>query len=152
MSMDLPRRWVLSDNALLALARRPPGSLEEIARLRDLKEPWIRKHGGEILSVIAEASRVPPEQWPKLPEKRAPGPREAALLDGAMAVLRLCALEHKVAPESLGNRRDLERILAGDTQTPMLSGWRAKLAGATILDFFGGKLRLRVDDGELKIV
>ncbi len=152
ISSDLPRRWVLSDNALLVMARRPPRNLDDIGRVRELKEGWIRKHGAAILAAVSEGERLPEEQWPRRTEVRAPRPHEEALLDSAMALLRLCALEHSVAPESLGSRRDLQRVLAGDSETPLLSGWRGQLAGARIVDFFDGKLRLGVLDRELKIV
>ena len=45
-----------------------------------------------------------------------------------MALLRACCEEAQVTPAAVASRRDLERLVLGDREVPLLHGWRAAIA------------------------
>jgi ribonuclease D len=57
---DLPAFKVLSNQALMAMAERPPASLRELAALPGISSRVARKHGEEVLAAIARARELGP--------------------------------------------------------------------------------------------
>lgn len=57
---DLPPFKVLSNQALMAMAERPPASLRELAGLPGISSRVARKHGEEVLAAIARARELGP--------------------------------------------------------------------------------------------
>lgn len=51
---DLPRNWVVRDDALIELARSPPGTRQDLRRLRGIGERTAQRHGDEILATVRE--------------------------------------------------------------------------------------------------
>jgi ribonuclease D len=150
-SSDRPRRWVLKDEVMLDLAKLMPTQMAQLERLRGLDERLLRKGAGPLLALVAEAKRLPREQWPVLSE----GPRVAAdqeeLVDALMAVLRAKAREQHVTPAAIASRRDLELLALGERDLPLLHGWRGALAGEALLAFLDGQLTLHAATGRLVI-
>jgi ribonuclease D len=57
---DLPPFKVLSNQALTALAERPPENLRELARLPGISSRVARKHGEEVLAALGRARELGP--------------------------------------------------------------------------------------------
>ncbi|MBI5154838.1 ribonuclease D, partial [Candidatus Poribacteria bacterium] len=72
-SRNLPRRSVLSDAALLALARHIPSKREDARDLRNAPPGQVFRFIDELLPVIREAAALPSSQWPK---RQPPQPRD----------------------------------------------------------------------------
>jgi len=145
---DKPRRWIIDDATLLALAKSAPTRREQLAKVRGLGEGLVRRHGPDLLELIQAAREAPPPE--------APGPRparleadEEACVDALMALLRLLAGQHGVAPATLAARRDLEALVRGERDLPLLQGWRHGLVGAALERFLAGDGRLGCRDGRL---
>lgn len=143
---DRPRNRILRDDILLDLARLRPRSLAALEQIRGLGPQQIRQHGDTLLDLIAAAASAP------VPERPQRGPQlsvaEEALSDCLMAVLRLCGERHDINPAVLANRRELERLVGGERDLPLLQGWRRHLAGNALLDYLDGNTRLQVMDGK----
>ncbi len=147
-----PRQWLVRDAALLELARRLPAEQEELPRLRELDAGTVRQYGKPLLNAIAAARREPPERWPRLREPPRLSPRQEALVDVMMALVRLRSAEAEINPQLLASRRDLERLLAGADDVPLQRGWRAALVGGEVQALLRGELRLEVRAQELVAV
>ncbi len=143
--LDRPRKWVLSDEPLLDIARRPPRNRAALAAIRGIEARFVERHGEALLQVVESACQLPASAWPAAEERLRLTTEQEALSDALMATLRLCAHEAEVAPTTLASRRDLERIAAGERDLPLLHGWRAHLAGERLLALVEGRLSLRVD-------
>lgn len=63
-----PRRWILADDPLLALARIQPDNENKLASIRGLEAGHAKKSGKELLEHIRTALARPKETWPRLPE------------------------------------------------------------------------------------
>jgi ribonuclease D len=146
-----PRRWIMKDEILLDMAKLSPTAMGKLARIRGLEEGVLQRHGENLLKLIGEAKNLPKEQWPK-PKS---GPRLPAeqepLVDMLMALLReICQRQH-ISPSAVAGRRELELLLLGEEDIPLLHGWRAAIAGESLQALLRGEVSLRVKEGRLSI-
>lgn len=150
MASDRPRKWIAADELLLDLARVQPRDELQLGKLRTLEAATARRHGATLLTLITEARALPKESWPQLPPRRQLAAEQEALVDAMMAVVRLRGLQKGVSTAQLAARRELEQLIEGERDLPLLHGWRAGVAGREVLDLLEGRLALTVDDGELR--
>lgn len=148
---DRPRRWILKDEVLCDIARRSPGDLPGLEKIRGLEGRVIKQHGEALLKLVQKARRTPPESWPLRPEGRRLSLAQDALVDMLMAVLRLRAVENDVTPSVLASRKDLEALVSGCRDVPIQHGWRGELAGHDLQAVLGGEKILIVEQGQLVI-
>ncbi len=122
---NLPRRWVIGDDALLALAKRPPASLDKLKNVPGLTKPQIADWGPQI---IAEIDRVFAENTWEKQSARAPKPtaQESVLQLLGRAVIEQQALTFGFSANALQSH-----LLAFLRQqpSPLNRGWRHLLVG-----------------------
>ncbi len=155
---DRPVSAVLSDVALLEIARRQPASTEALGELRGVQISTIRRRGEAILAVVAEgraAPAIPSEE----PDRAPSDARDAPVIALAEAVVRARAREAGLAYELIASRRDLAAIVAavrgGAPEPPVrtLLGWRRDLVGGELLELLAGRRTVAVaHDGRIEIV
>ncbi len=136
---DRPRRWILSDDALIDMARIRPDSRNALLRIRGIEEGFVRRHGQALQALLDEARKAPESAWPA-PEREDARltPAEEARVDAVMAILRTCAARHEVSPGMLAGRRTLERAVRGERDMALFHGWRAEIAGSEIRRWLDG--------------
>ena len=149
MALDKPRRWILKDEMLIELARQMPDTLAKLGRVRGLEAAVANRHGQKLVTLIAAARRLPPEQWPVLDLAERLDASQEAVVDLLAGVVRQLGADQGVSPSAIACRRDLERVLLGDTEVSLLHGWRGMLAGQALCDIVAGKTRVRVEAGRL---
>jgi ribonuclease D len=155
---DRPVQGVLSDAALIEIAKRKPTTTAQLEQIRGSGAASLRKRGEELVEVVRRARESAPEPAP--PEARPPAPRpeDAPLIALGEALLRARAREAAIAYELLAARADLQAIVAtwraggAEADVRTLRGWRRELAGAELLALLGGRVSLSVLDGSLQIV
>jgi ribonuclease D len=126
--MDIPRRWVLSDDCLFTLAEQRPQQQEQLAEA-GLTAKQLKRFSNELLDVIAEALTVPEDQWPERAERHIPSKEEKTLAKKIRQLIQAAAEQHEVDPALLAPRRDIDRLVRGKCDVAVLQGWRAKLVG-----------------------
>lgn len=142
MEHNRPRRWILKDDALIQLARQRPHHHAELARIRDLPEGVIRRHGDALLACIHQA---PKDATTALVADRTPlTPQQQALTDMLMAALRVQAATVDISVGALATRKELERLASGERDLAITRGWRQAAAGQTLLNLLDGRITLRV--------
>ena len=150
--INRPRRWVLKDEVIIDIARRSPTDLAALDQIRGLEGRTLERHGETLLKLVAQALQLPKETWPQRPKAARLTLQQDAVVDLMMAMVRSRGAEHDVSPALLGNRKSLEQLLAGgDTDSPLLKGWRAVLVGNDLRTLLAGDLSLRVADGRVLI-
>jgi ribonuclease D len=147
MGEDLPRKWVLSDEALLEIARRRPCSREALSQLRELDDRAVSKRGVALVQIVERVCAAPPEHWPQPELRRTLTPEEDALVDVLAAVIKLCAAEVGVSAPQLATRSDLEAIVRNGQRDPRLASWRDAVAGEALRGVLRGELEVVVDAG-----
>jgi ribonuclease D len=156
---DRPVQGVLSDAALMEIAKRKPSSGAELEQIRGAGGANLRKRGEELLAVVRSARELAPEQAPREARPPAPKPEDAPLIALAEALLRARAREAGIAYELLAARADLQAIVAtwraggpeAEADVRTLRGWRRELAGAEVLALLAGRVSLSVTGGSLRI-
>jgi ribonuclease D len=146
---DRPVQTVLSDAALMELARRKPSRGEELERIRGVGAAGAGRAAEEVLGAIRLASERPPEAQPQDRRPPAPRPDDAPLIALAEALLRARAREAGLAYELLAARADLQAIVAArredeEADIRTLRGWRRELVGEELLRLLDGRVSLSV--------
>ncbi|CAK0760724.1 Ribonuclease D [Gammaproteobacteria bacterium] len=148
---NLPRRWIISDATLLELARHSPVNQDHLRKIQGM-EPGIMKHYGQELLKLLRAEKEGNTSSPQtLPSHSALTMEQEALVDCLLAVVRLQCVAHRVSLASLTSRRDLEALISGETNIPLLHGWRRALAGQAVLDILKSQINLSVMEGQLRL-
>jgi ribonuclease D len=129
-----PRRWILKDEVVLALAERNPESHEALARSDALPPAVARRHGEALLALLREAAHAEP---PARPAPKRLEPAQDRLARRMMARLRELAEQHRVSAPLLAPRKDVEALVLGRRDLPLLEGWRRELAGEELLRMLG---------------
>jgi ribonuclease D len=155
---DRPASTVLSDVAIVELAKRSPRTPEQLEQIRGVNPGSLRRRGVNLLEVIASGAKRPPiavEGHSHDPSS----PHDAPQIALAEALVRARALESGLAYELIAARADLAAIVAGvrlakpDADVRTLIGWRRELVGDELLALLRGELTLSIGpDGELEIV
>jgi len=154
---DVPRNRVVPDDVLVDLAARQPAREPDLRVLRRLHPREIERNGANILAAVQRGVDLPPEELPDPPKAVRDDPETALLVDLMAVLVRRCARAERVAGGVFGNQDALSqavRWLAGPREDPaplILRGWRGEIVGASLRDFFDGKLTLGVDPASREV-
>ncbi len=146
---DRPRNWILRDDLLLEVARRRPVSLDALKAIRDFPERTAQNFGGELVELIAAASKRTPVPAGERPEK--PTAAQEAVADLLAAYLGVLAARHSINPASLASRKQLIAMVGRDCEVPLLHGWRKELAGKELAALLNGDRLLTVAANEVSV-
>jgi len=137
IASDKPRGWILTDEALYALATQAPRTPEELAQIRALPPALVRKRGDELLALIAAAREAADDALVETAARR-PTPEETALVAKLQQRVRDEAAALEISPEVLATRRDVEALVFQDRGESALSrGWRRVVIGETLAAMLG---------------
>ncbi|MGA2471071.1 MAG: HRDC domain-containing protein [Solirubrobacteraceae bacterium] len=154
---DRPASTVLSDIAIIELAKRAPRTPEQLEQIRGVNPGNLRRRGVELLAVIADGAHGPAISLEERSHD-ASSPIDAPQIALAEAVVRARALESGLAYELLAARADLAAVVSSvrldkpDPDVRTLTGWRRELVGEELLAMLRGDRTVRVGvNGRLQI-
>lgn len=148
---DRPRKWVLSDDTLIDLARHMPMDMEALHRVRGLDVRTLRRVGSDLVSAMHRVHKLAESEWPSLGLRFSPTPSEEVMVDAMMAIVRQCGINNGISAAALASRRELEQLISGKGEQPILSGWRGRLLGLQLKAFINGELELHLVNGTLQL-
>jgi ribonuclease D len=127
--LDLARPFVLRDETLLELARKPPATVEELRKAKGFETRRHERFAPAILEVVERALAERDDAVVELPRFV---PKEAAA--AVAEVVTRTAGELELPAELLLSRRGRDRLLAagGAPLSSRLAGWRRELLGARL--------------------
>jgi len=131
MRRNLPRGWVLTDDAARTIARAGPADLAALKALGVMPPGAADKLGAEILQALAEAAAASLDGLVQRHDTR-PAPEERERLRRLGDRLREAAGALQIAPEVLATQRDLRRLIRGETLDVVLRGWRRQVVGPAL--------------------
>jgi ribonuclease D len=138
-AVDRPRRHVLSDLAILAIAQRPPRNRQELQQTRGVDGRHLAQGAAaEILDAIARGLALTPAEI-RLP----PEGREAQASPAGVAVctglVRQIADDLRFDQGLLATRVDISNLLCGEPSR-LDVGWRRAIAGDPIRRLMAGEV------------
>jgi len=146
-----PRRWIAKDDALVEIARQKPEDFEDLARIPELSEKTARRHGEQLLKIVAHANTVDSAQWPQHDKFRNLNKQQLALGDSLMALCRKIADQNQIALATLATRKDIDSLIVNRKSSRLTKGWRFSMAGEQLLEFIHGQSAINVDNEDLKL-
>jgi ribonuclease D len=153
MAVDKPARRVLSDEALMLLAERPPRSVGEMpaSRLFDARRLSAGMLEG-LMAAVARGLELPAGTL-RLPPDEALAPQLQPLATLISAWVAQQSRDLAIDATLIATRADIEAFLRRVPDNRLELGWRAELVGATVGRIVGGKAAVAYDGaGRLVLV
>jgi ribonuclease D len=129
-SRNRPRRWVLADEQLVALAKARPQSQTELRELEGLPPRLVQRAGAEILEALAAGAS---DSMRERALAAAESPDKQRLRD-MQARVKTLATKLGIPPEVLATKQEIVELLAGRTSHRVSATWR----GALLRDLTAG--------------
>ena len=148
---NLPRGFVISDDAIVSLTKRPPSRPEDIRQMKGLSERAAERNRQHIWDAIERGRNG---DLPDLPNNKHNGPSPddgyEARVDLALASIKGMCLADKIDPALIGNRAEVTAfVLEIDNIDPtrhrMLCGWRGEFCGAALERLLKGEGSISID-------
>jgi ribonuclease D len=152
---DLPRSWIVRDEALLEIAHHLPKTLDDLGRTRGLGRRFVEgPQGEEILAAVARGLAVPDDRQPAREERRDLPRNIGPMAELLRVLLKMKCEEADVAQRLVASADDIELIaaLGEDAGVPALQGWRRQVFGEDAIKVRAGKLGVFVDGRKLALL
>ncbi|MCB9780798.1 MAG: ribonuclease D [Alphaproteobacteria bacterium] len=152
---DLPRGWLVKDEALVEIAMNLPRSVDDLKHVRKLSEKQATGSIGKGLLAAVEAGlAVPDDECPTQKARRRRVEGNENLVALLQALLKLRCDKYGVAQSMVATRKHLDELSVDDEpEIPCMSGWRYKLFGKDALALMRGELALTGNaDGDVELV
>ena len=148
---DIPKTWLMRDDALADMAGQAPQNKKQLAKIRNISKDMAEGRVGEqLLKAIEKGVNSPKEEWPAVQKKKQLSQTAVAIVDILKMLLKIQSAEHEVAPKIIANVADLELIAQDDNaDVPALKGWRKEVFGAEALAIKHGRLAIGMKDGKI---
>ena len=134
IQMDLPRQWLLSDQALIETAKKEPVSLTRLERI-GIKNRHLKKSQLEQISKLVRQHKENIERVGKLKPKFNKNYKihsDPNLLEKLSKIISVKAKELNIFPEVLAGKKDLLALSQKNSDSKLLTGWRNKAIGAEL--------------------
>ena len=148
---DLPRKWVASDEVIVEVCKRAPTTLDRLRRIRGTDQIGEREARG-LLEAVARGAACPADECPKIARHARPSADVESVVDLMYAVLRLVSEQSGVATQLIATRDELLDFAQSREGSPLATGWRHELAGATLERLLAGEVGLTVRDGRIELL
>lgn len=130
---DRPRQWVLSDKAIMNIARANPGNSSELGQVEEVPPAVARRQAQPLLAAVAQANEDLEKNTQDLKREPRPEPTDNAALKNLARLVGRQADALGVAPELLATRKELTCLLRGEQDQRVTSGWRREVIGEALL-------------------
>jgi ribonuclease D len=148
---NLPRGFILSDDAIVSLVKRPPNGPDDIRQMKGLSERAAERNRQYIWEAI---ERGRSGDLPELPNHKHNGPSPddgyEARVDLSLASIKGMCLADKIDPALIGNRAEVTAfVLEIDDIDParhrILRGWRGEFCGSALQRLLQGEGSISID-------
>lgn len=149
---NIPRKWIMSDEVLLALVKRAPGEAADVRSIRGT-EQLSEGDVAAVLRAVTRGQSCPPAHLPQPNHARkAPSSDLESVADLMYALIRLVSERSGVAAQLIASRDDLVDYVDHPERSPLREGWRFELVGSQLDDLLAGNMGLTVKDGHIELL
>lgn len=150
-SQNRPRRWIAKDDTLVEIARQQPADIDALSQISELSDKTVKRHGDNLLKIVAQAARVDAAQWPQHDRLKNLSKQQLALGDCLMAMCRVIADQNQIAMATLATRKDIDNLILNQKSSRLTQSWRFAMAGEQLLEFIHGQSTISVDHDKLTL-
>ncbi len=138
---DRPRAWIMSDDAIVQIARRKPQSIQSLKRLRGIPRSIANQYSNSLLNSVQRGLATDEKNCPPISPSVRPDPLDDARLDLAMAFLRGQCLSEGIDIAMVASRSDIKEFISKKNapNNPLHTGWRREFLGADLTALLNGK-------------
>lgn len=157
MKINTPRKWVLKDDEIIEICKKPADTINKLFSLRGLKQKLSMDQAREITEAVKKG--LAKKEYPQINDTQECPYKVRDLtnskidseVDLMCALIRLRAKQYKIAPQILSTNSDLNKIAHGCREgIDTLSGWRKNIVGNELIDLMEGKKALAIKDGKVE--
>lgn len=157
MKYNVPKRSILKDDILVAIASTNPKTTEELKRVRGMRSDVASgKLGSEIMEALNEARAKPVSRTLKKisNEKKIHIPKSiVALMEILKLLLKVKCEQAGVVQSFVADEQDIKDIACGnDAKNRALEGWRFDIFGRDAIAFRKGLASLSYDTAKKQVV
>ena len=146
---DLPRRWIISDDILLAIAQLLPKNKSQLESIANIKKAFIDKSGDTVLNCVKKALELDDASLPSVKKPKRLTAEQEIVADLLLVQLKIIANHQNISVSNIANRKMLEKFINGETDITLLKGWRYQLAGKKIQDLYNNKFALHIENNKV---
>jgi len=158
-AINVPRRRVADDGALLDISNARPQNLDQLEKFRGINKGELNRQGKVILDIIKDFAKKPEEELPPLPVFFKPNASQTRVMDLLSTYLRMLSEELRIAPRQLLTSKELKRIVVDKLWEPkqwvtlgLCRPQVAELVGPELSAMLQGKRALTLKDGRLQVI
>lgn len=151
--LNIPRKWVVSDEQIVEACRREARTLDELYMVRGMKESLKTSDARKVLAALVAGLDCPQSELPDVRPKSKNESNVDVILDLMNALVRMRAREHEIAPQTLAPQAELLKLARGHyDESELMQGWRYTLVGRDLQTLLEGGFALQIHDGNLEII
>jgi len=130
--INKPKRWVIKDDILLALADGPAINSDDL-EAAGVTEKTRNRFGDDWLRLLNKAADIPQDQHPVRQRFERLTNAQRKLGKELMSALQAIGEENKIDPGLIATRKVVNKLVAGERDVSVLKGWRNTIAGEKLL-------------------
>lgn len=130
MAADRPRRWILADDALMAIAEGQPTTDIALADTPGLPHKTLARYGNELLDCVRRGLQRPACALDN--DSGRPDPETRRLIKAGMNALKQAAQQTGIAAGAIASRTDVAALVNGQPRSRLQDGWRYQVAGQAV--------------------
>lgn len=151
--LNIPRKWVVSDEQIVEACRREARTLDELYMVRGMKESLKTSDARKVLAALIVGLDCPQSELPDVRPKSKNENNVDVIFDVMNALVRMRAREHEIAPQTLAPQAELLKLARGHyDDSELMQGWRYTLVGKDLRTLLEGGFALQIHDGNLEII
>lgn len=131
LDQDRPRRWILADDAIMALAEQQPANDMALADMTELPARTAAQHAEALLACIKRGRQRPATILD--PNAGPPDTQTRRQIKKGMQALGQAAEAADLPRAVLANRAEIAAIVAGKRAGRLFTGWRWPIAGQQVV-------------------
>ena len=146
---DIPRKWVLSDEAVVEACKLAPKTVERLRRIRGT-EQLSSRDADAVVHAVRVGVECRPDDMPVVERHARPSADLESVIDLMYALVRLVSEKSGVATQLIATREDLHDFVTKPERSRLSSGWRRELVGDLLASLLDGQVGLTVKDGRVE--
>ena len=142
---NLPRKWIISDEILIDLAKQQPTNSQQISKIRGINPDRTKKYHDLWLKLINKGKNLPESEWPEQPRSKKPTSQQNLVIDLLMLVVQIKARENKISPAAIATRKSIAKMVQSGN-SHLSDDWRDVLVHQSFTDVLSGKKTIGIEN------